>query len=122
MLFNQIGGMAAVQAVVTEFLTVVGGDSRINGFFATTDLTTLGRLLVEQICSATGGYCVYTGRSMAEAHAGMGVTDADFDALVEDLLTALTNLGVPYALDGSQPIDALLFALLDMRGDIVTAR
>lgn len=98
MLFNQIGGMAAVQAVVTEFLTVVGGDSRINGFFATTDLTTLGRLLVEQICSATGGYCVYTGRSMAEAHAGMGVTD------------------------GSQPIDALLLALLDMRGDIVTAR
>jgi hemoglobin len=57
---------------------------------------------------------------MATAHAGMAITDAQFNALVEDLLLALDELGVPYALDGSQVIDPLLLALVGMQADIVT--
>jgi hemoglobin len=118
-LFNQIGGQAAVQAVVTEFISVVGADTRINGFFAESDLDALNGLLVEQICEATGGYCTYSGRSMCDTHAGMGVTDDAFDALVGDLLIALENLEVPYALDGTATIDPLLFALVGMHDEIV---
>jgi hemoglobin len=117
--FNQIGGYAAVQAVVAEFVVVVGLDARINGYFAKTDLVALEALLVEQACEATGGYCTYTGRSMCDAHAGLGITPGAFGALVDDLLVALDNLGVPYALDGSQPIDALVLALADLEGQIV---
>ena len=117
--FNKIGGYGAVNAVIDEFLANVAADTRINGFFATTDLANLKQLLVEQVCSATGGYCVYTGRSMCEAHDGMGVTSDDFNALVEDLLTALDTLGVPYALDGSEAIDPLLIALVGMEGQVL---
>ena len=117
--FNQLGGRAAVEAVVDEFIAVVGADSRINGFFATSDLDALNGLLVEQICEATGGYCTYSGRSMCETHDGMGVSESDFDALVGDLLAALDTLGVPYALDGSAVIDPLLLALVGMEGEIV---
>ena len=117
--FNQLGGRAAVEAVVDEFIAVVGADSRISGFFATSDLDALNGLLVEQICEATGGYCTYSGRSMCETHDGMGVSESDFDALVGDLLAALDTLGVPYALDGSAVIDPLLLALVGMEGEIV---
>ncbi len=116
--FNQIGGHAALEAVMDQFLLNVAADARINGFFAATDLVVLDELLVEQTCEATGGYCTYSGRSMCDTHAGMGVTTDDFNALVEDLLDALDTLGVPYALDGSQPIDALLFTLLAMEGEV----
>ena len=117
--FNKIGGYGAVNAVIDEFLANVAADTRINGFFATTDLANLKQLLVEQVCNATGGYCVYSGRSMCEAHDGMGVTSDDFNALVEDLLTALDTLGVPYALDGSEAIDPLLIALVGMEGQVL---
>ena len=119
-LYDQIGGAPAVSAVVDAFLARVGADSRINWFFADSDMAGLKTKLEEQICAATGGPCTYTGGSMVDVHAGMAITDAQFDALVEDLLLALDDLGVPYALDGSQPIDPLLVALVGMRGDIVT--
>ncbi len=120
-LFNQLGGHAAVSAVVDDLLLNVAADARINGYFASTDLARLDALLVEQICEATGGYCVYSGRDMLTAHTGMNLTDADFDALVEDLVLAYDHLGVPYTADfsGGLPADTLTLALAGMRGDIV---
>ena len=121
-LFNQLGGHTGVSSVVNELLQEVGADARINTFFAGSDLAALNLLLVEQICDATGGYCVYSGRSMLDAHAGMGITDADFDALVEDLLNGLDDLNVDYTpatFDGGLPADALITALAGMRSEIV---
>jgi|GEM_PF-466085 len=118
-LFNQLGGYAAVGVVVDEILSVVAADTRINGFFANTDLMMLRALLIEQICEATGGYCVYSGRTMLESHAGLGISEGHWNAFIEDTLTALDNLGIPYALDGTETIDPLLVALVGMKGDIV---
>ena len=74
-----------------DFVGNVAADARINSFFAHTDIARLKRLLVEQICAGTGGPCSYTGRSMPEAHRGMRITDAQFDALVQDLVKAVPN-------------------------------
>ena len=51
----------------------------------------LRRLVIEQLCAATGGPCTYTGRSMEEAHSGLNLTDADFDAFVDDLVRAMDS-------------------------------
>jgi hemoglobin len=128
--FNQLGGLNGIKDVVEELLVNVGEDARINHYFAETDLAALDALLVEQICEATGGYCVYSGRSMLATHAGLCISDADFDALVEDLLAAINKStrydpengsAPPYsaALDGSGLFDNLLIVLSGMRGDIV---
>lgn len=115
-LYSRLGGKAAIAAVVTAFLGNVGGDTRINTFFANTDLTRLNKLLVEQIGSATGGPETYTGRSMKSTHAGLKITAADFNALVEDLTKALDQYKVPAAEQ-----QELLSALAGMQSDIVTA-
>jgi hemoglobin len=81
--------------VVDDFVVNVAADSRINTFFARTDMAQLKRLLVEQICAAGGGPCTYTGRDMRSAHAGMGISDAQFNALVENLVKSLDKLKVP---------------------------
>jgi hypothetical protein len=70
--------------------------------------------LVDQICQASGGPCKYTGKSMKEAHKGMGVSGADFNALVEDLVGALDKFKV----DEKSKND-LLGALGPMKSDIV---
>lgn len=113
-LYERLGGKDSIAAVVESFVGKVGGDKRINGYFASTDLTKLKMHLVNQICEASGGPCKYTGRTMKQTHAGMGVTDAAFGALVEDLVSALDHHKV-----GKTEKDELLAVLGPMKADIV---
>jgi hemoglobin len=113
-LYDRLGGKGAITAVVDTFVGNVGGDKRINGYFATTDIPKLKMHLVNQICEATGGPCTYTGRTMKQTHAGMGVDEAAFNALVEDLVKALDHHKV-----GKAEKDELLGILGPMKSDIV---
>ena len=99
-LYSRLGGKKAIKAVVDEFVNNCAGDTRINRFFADTakDPKRLAKFktnLVNQICQASGGPCKYTGKDMKTAHKGMGITDADFNALVEDLVKTLNKFNVP---------------------------
>lgn len=113
-LYDRLGGKDAIIGVVHEFVGNVAGDKRINKFFANTDTKKLEGNLVDEICSATGGPCKYTGKDMATAHKGLKVTDADFNALVEDLTKALEKFKVP-----AKEKTELLTTLARMKGDIV---
>ena len=113
-LYDRLGGKPAITAVVDDFVANVAEDTRINGFFAKTDIPRLKTLLVEQICAGSGGPCTYTGRDMKTAHADMGVTDAHFGALVEDLVKTLDKFKVP-----QREKDELLGVLGPMKSDIV---
>jgi hemoglobin len=96
-LFERLGGLNAITAVVEAFRDRVAADDRINLKFVRTDLGRLTKMLVDQVCEATGGRCSYRGRSMKEAHAGMKVTTGEFNALVEDLVATLNQFKVPGA-------------------------
>ena len=113
-LYERLGGKDAITAVVDDFVGNVAGDKRINGFFAKTDVPRLKRNLVDQICEASGGPCKYKGKDMKSAHMGMGISGADFNALVEDLVGALDTFKV-----GAHEKDQLLGALGPMKTDIV---
>ena len=113
-LCDRLGGKPAIQAVVDDFIGNVAADNRINSFFANTNIPRLNMMLVNQICEATGGPCKYEGRSMKTAHTGMGLSDANFNALVDDLVKSLNKFNVP-----EREKKELLTALAAMRGDIV---
>ncbi len=113
-LYERLGKKEAITAVVDEFVARVAADKRINAFFAHTDIAKLKMNLVNQICEASGGPCKYTGRSMKEAHKDMGVSTADFNALVEDLVGALDKFKV-----GEKEKNELLGVLGPMKSDIV---
>ena len=113
-LYDRLGGKPAITAVVDDFIGNVAGDTRINQRFATADIPRLKIMLVNQICEASGGPCKYTGASMKDAHRGMRITDAEFNALVEDLVKSLDKFKVL-----AQEKDELLTALGSMKSDIV---
>ena len=94
-LYDRLGGLDAITAVVESFRDTVAADDRINLKFARTDLARLRQMLIDQVCEATGGPCKYRGRSMKEAHAGMRVSKGEFDALVDDLVKTLNHFKVP---------------------------
>ena len=119
-LYTRLGGSVAIASVVDGFVANVAGDARINKFFTrvasdTAAMRQFKQKLVDQICQGTGGPCAYTGLDMKTAHANMGLTNADFDALVEDLVKALDTAGVQ-----QKEKDELLGILGPMRTDIVS--
>lgn len=115
-LYDRLGGKAAITAVVEDFVARVAADSRINGKFANANIPRLKTMLVDQICQASGGPCTYAGRDMKSAHAGMGITGDEFDALVGDLVATLNKFKV-----GDREKNELLGALGPMKKDIVTS-
>jgi hemoglobin len=114
-LYDRLGGQSAIVAVVDDFVANVTADPRVNGFFATTDLSRFKQWMVQLVCLGSGGPCIYTGRDMKTAHAGMGITDADFDAVVSDLTMSLEKFKLP-----AREKNELLGLLATMRYDIVT--
>jgi hemoglobin len=117
-LFTSLGGEPAIKAVVKDFVEEeVAKDDRINVFFKNTDIPSFEQKLYEQICAAAGGGCTYTGKDMKTAHAGMKIKEADFNALVEDLVKSLDKFHVKDA-----DKQTLLGVLGPMKPDIVTAQ
>ena len=114
-LYDRLGGETAIAAVVDDFVKNVAADKRINGFFAKANIDLLKVRLTKQICQASGGPCVYTGRDMRSAHAGMGIRNKDFNALVQDLGKSLKKFKVP-----AKEQKELVALLAPMRKDIVT--
>jgi len=96
-LYQRLGGIDAIRVLVDDFVANVAADERINRAFARTDVTRFKIHLVNQLCQITGGPCEYKGRAMKTAHARLGVTRADFDAMLDNLGKSLDKFQVPQA-------------------------
>ncbi len=113
-LFERLGGMNALNAVVNELWTVVSSDARINARFAKTRPDAFGGQLRDFLCQASGGPCKYQGKDMRAAHTGMKLSDADFNALAEDTVKVLDKFKVP-----AQEKNEVVALLSSLKGDVV---
>jgi hemoglobin len=113
-LYDRLGGIDAITAVVRAVADRQMKDDRISQKYARTNVDRLIKEFADMICQATGGPCTYTGRNMTEAHHNMGVTSGEWDAFVEDVVVVLNDFKV-----GKAEQDELLNALAPMRPEIV---
>jgi hemoglobin len=113
-LYDHLGGREGVAGVVETLLSNVTADKRVNKLFAKSKGDHLELMLRDEICVASGGPCTYSGKSMKEAHAGMGITEAQWSAFIEDLTLALEEKQV-----SKEDQDALLAKLMPLKDDIV---
>lgn len=93
-IYEEIGGSASVAAAVDGFYERVLADPLLAPYFAATDMRRQRAHLRAFVAAALGGPEVYGGRDMGVAHAGLDVTDAAFDRVVEHLGATLAALGV----------------------------
>jgi hemoglobin len=96
-LYERVGGMPAIKALVIGTKDRVVKDSRVNSYFAGFDLDPIVEHFIQLACVATGGPCKYEGRSMKETHQGMHITSAAFDAFMEDIMFTAKKLKVKQA-------------------------
>ena len=125
-LYDRLGGIAAISAVVDQFITNVATDPEMQRTFQpllddvsknggeSARLRLLRANLIDQIGEAAGGPLKYKGKDMVTAHKGMKITDKEFNALVADLVAALNKFKVP-----ATEQNDLLSVLGGLKGQIV---
>ena len=97
-LYVRLGGYDALAAVTDDFIGRLATDKSLSRFFVGHGKDSLGKirqLVVDQLCAATGGPCVYIGRDMKSSHQGMGITEADWNRAVGHLVATLDKFKVP---------------------------
>ncbi len=113
-LYQDLGGQPGriVDASVDNYLT----DPRIKDIFSESNIDRIRAELKDQFCVIAGGPCRYTGHSMEATHRGLHLTNADFNALVEDLQSAMESCcNIPFATQ-----NRFLARLAPMQHQVVT--
>ncbi len=100
-----------------EFYVRVLADPSLAPYFAQTDLPRLKAHQRSFFAMALRGPNEYSGRSMREAHAGRGITDAAFDRVAQHLMDTLAHLGVSERL-----IQQIIARVAPLRSEIVEKR
>ena len=116
-LYVRLGGYDALAAVTDDFIGRLATDKTLAHFFAGHSKDSLGKirqLVVDQLCAATGGPCVYIGRDMKAAHQGMGISEGNWNAAAGHLTATLEKFRVP-----EKEKNEVLGAISSFKNDIV---
>jgi hemoglobin len=119
-LYQRLGGYDAIAAVTDDFIGRLVADPQLGRFFtghSTDSKMRIRQHVVDQLCAATGGPCIYKGRDMKTSHAGLGITEAQWNLGVTHLVATLNKFKVP-----EREQNELATALTQLKPDIVEAR
>ncbi|MFM9864235.1 MAG: group I truncated hemoglobin [Micropepsaceae bacterium] len=112
-LYTGLGEKAGIEKIVGRTIDLSLADDRIGKTFDNTNIVRIKKLLTEQICVLAGGPCTYTGRDMRKSHAHLKLQNFHFNALVENLQTAMDENNIPFATQNE-----LLAILAPMQRDV----
>ena len=100
-LYDRLGGVYSIATVVDDLIDRIMGDTRLNAnpqvAEAHNRIAPAGfkYLVTEMVCWATGGPQSYTGRSMSDVHQHLKITNAEWDAFLDDFEQTLDKFNVP---------------------------
>jgi hemoglobin len=95
-LYDDLGGRAGLTKIVDDAMALFLSDERIKGQFDNINIDRLKKRLVDKLCQVADGPCDYKGRDTTAAHKGLHLHAADFNALAEDLQTAMERCNIPF--------------------------
>lgn len=114
-LYGRLGGKAVVSSLVSDLIDQSIKNPRTRRSFDKVNVKRLKEKVEEQICTLTGGPCVYSGDDMKKSHAGLNITEAEFYGFVEELVELLDRYKI-----GLREKNQLLALLAPMKRDVVT--
>ncbi len=114
-LYQELGAAAGLQRVVDDLMPRLQRNPHLRASFKDSNLKRLNQLLVEQFCELSGGPCRYSGDDMKTVHAGLAISELQFNALVEELQAAMTASGIASAVQ-----NRLLARLAPMKYQILS--
>lgn len=116
-LYKRLGGYDAIAAVTDDFIVRLVTDKSLGRFFGghgDDSKKKIRQHIIDMVCMATGGPCVYNGRDMKTTHKGLGITEADWTASVNHFVATLNKFNVP-----KKEQDELIAIVASTKKDIV---
>jgi hemoglobin len=95
-IYQQLGGQPKIEEVVDNFISEIEFDAVLFTFFKDSNIDRFREKLSEHMCMLTGGPCKYSGDSMQQVHAGMNITEAEFNHSVDLFISAMTKADIPH--------------------------
>ena len=96
-LYRRLGGYDSLAVLTDDFIGRLAKDRSLARVFPASNPESMGRIrqhLLDQLCAASGGPCLYVGRDMKTAHRGLGIGEADWAATVGHLIASLDRRGI----------------------------
>ncbi|MDW7550371.1 group I truncated hemoglobin [Pseudoalteromonas peptidolytica] len=113
-LYEQIGGSAGTEKLVDAFIQQIGNDELILPYFTDTNVRHFRQGFINHLCDTLDGPCRYEGDNMVQIHTGMRISEADFNRVVDLLINAMNEVGIPQRVQNQ-----ILARLASLRGDII---
>ncbi|MCZ6673358.1 MAG: methyl-accepting chemotaxis protein [Verrucomicrobia bacterium] len=113
-IYEQLGGEAAIKAAVEGLYDRVLGDPLLQPFFVNIDMPRLKAKQVTFLSQALGGPAQYQGPGMKQAHAHLLIEEPHFTRVAEHLVQTFTALQVPQPL-----MDQIVTLVSPLASDIV---
>ncbi len=116
-LYERLGGYDAIAAFVTDYIARVRADPNFSRFGTSRGTDKKNRdvqLNIDYMCKITGGSHYYMGRDMKTTHAGLGITQAEWEANMRYMAEALDRYKVP-----QREREEVLARVVHMKEDIV---
>ena len=113
-LYERLGGVYAIAVVVDDFIDRINANPRVDEAHHRVSRAGFKYLVTEMVCWAAGGPQRYSGRTMLDSHAHLGITEGEWQVFLGDFKASLDRFNVPAA------EQAELFAIVDStKKDIV---
>jgi hemoglobin len=114
-LYDDMGGKPGMDRLVDASVDRYLSDPRIKDIFNESNIDRIRAELKDQFCMVAEGPCQYTGHDMTVTHKGLHLTNANFNALVEDLQLAMDEQGIGFPVQ-----NRFLARLAPMQHQVVT--
>jgi hemoglobin len=106
--------LSGIAEITKHLIMEIAMDDRIIDHFEDSNVQRFREKLREHLCVIADGPCDYTGDNMIDTHTGMGITESDFNAVVEGMMVAMTTAGIAIPLQNQ-----LLSRLAELRAQII---
>jgi hemoglobin len=113
-LYQRLGGRPVIEKLASDIFDNHKKNPLVKNRYVNSDPVEVKRLVTEMCCAGFGGPEEYTGKDMVTAHTGMNISDAEFIAVVDDVLDALDANNV-----GKRERDEILCILYSLKPEIV---
>lgn len=113
-LYARLGGRPAIAAIASDIFDNHTNNPVVQNRYVNSDPVEVKRLVTEMCCAGFGGPEEYTGRDMITTHTGMNINEAEFIAVVDDVLDALDKNSV-----GQKEKDEILCILYSLKPEVV---
>lgn len=94
-LYDALGQYEGINKITHQLILNIAKDERVKHRYKGVNMSKFKKGMSDYVCSVVEGPCVYSGDNMKLVHSGYNYTNTEFNAIVDDLILAMEQCGIP---------------------------